>query len=95
MVEYWKAVQQWGACKAKTNDGVTSVCPIRKENIKDKTKKCQGEDSIYHKENCYTWLHRQCAGLSKHNFELIIKNPSIPLILLPVLLVNQSIEKFS
>ena len=49
-------------------------CPICEEDIHDATSNTKGEDYVYCEGNCKTWLHRRCAGLSKHNFKLVIES---------------------
>ena len=45
------------------------ICPICEETVEDATPKKRGHDAIYCEGACQDWLHRQCAGLSKVNFD--------------------------
>ena len=47
------------------------TCPICLELIVDATPKTPGQDAVYCDGLCQTWIHRQCAGLSKPAFNQI------------------------
>lgn len=47
---------------------VSSICDKR---ITDRGDKDAGEDAVYCKGKCSSWVHRQCAGLTQPCFKLI------------------------
>jgi len=54
----------------KRQKGTNYVCPICMEVIKESTSKRNGDDAILCESIFNTWLHWQCAGLSKAGFDI-------------------------
>ena len=57
--------------KKKRQKGTKYVCPICTEAIKETTQRRSGDDAIFCESTCNSWLHRQCAGLSKAAFDVL------------------------
>lgn len=51
-------------------------CTICCEVIHDAVGKKPGQNSVFCDSSCASWLHRQCAGLSKDTFAKISKSSS-------------------
>ena len=41
------------------------MCPICIDPIVDSSKGKKGQDAVFCDRTCNSWLHRQCAGLSR------------------------------
>ena len=54
---------------SKRKKRVQVTCPICEDLVEDASSKKKGHDAIFCDGACQEWLHRQCAGLSKVNFE--------------------------
>jgi len=52
----------------KRKQGEEYICPICADVIIESTEEVEGHDAIYCEGACNSWLHRQCAGLSKSLF---------------------------
>jgi len=52
-----------------SNDSPT-VCPVCLDPIIDATEEKEGQEAIYCKSICNSWIHRQCAGLSQALYKL-------------------------
>ena len=57
-----------GKHSKKKKEGNPCICPICIEVIEEKSDKNEGHDAIFYEGKCESWLHRQCAGLSKPVF---------------------------
>lgn len=53
----------------KRKKGEKYICPICVDTIIENTDKVDGHDAIFCGGACNSWLHRQCAGLSKSLFQ--------------------------
>lgn len=51
-----------------------TVCPICDIEIKDSGPRSKGDDAVECEGVCGSWLHRQCAGLSKQAFAVVSKS---------------------
>ena len=58
-----------GNSQPKRKKRVPVICPICEETVEDASSKKRGHDAIFCEGACQDWLHRQCAGLSKVNFD--------------------------
>ena len=58
-----------GNSQPKRKKRAPVICPICEETVKDASSKKRGHDAIFCEGACQDWLHRQCAGLSKVNFD--------------------------
>ena len=65
------------ADRKKTKQGDQYVCPICSEVIIEDNDTDNGQDAIYCDSTCDTWLHHQCASISKLIFESL-KNSNKP-----------------
>jgi len=54
----------------KRKQGEEYICPICADIIIENTDEVVGHDAIFCEGICNSWLHRQCAGLSKPLFQL-------------------------
>ena len=52
--------------KSKANQ---TKCLICEETILEPDEKTYGHDEVYYEGDCQGWMHRQCAGLSRFNFD--------------------------
>ena len=57
----------------KRKQGEECICPICTEIIIENTNEVDGHDAIFCEGTCNSWLHRQCAGLSKSLFQSLAK----------------------
>lgn len=67
------------------------ICPICDEPVEDASSKKRGHDAIFCEGACQEWLHRQCAGLSKVNFDSA-KSSNLPFLCPCCLLTAKSKE---
>ena len=58
----------------KRKQGEEYICPICTDIIIENTKEVDGHDAIFCEGTCNSWLHRQCAGLSKSLFQSLAKS---------------------
>ena len=65
------------ADRKKTKQGDQYICPICSEVIIEDYNTDNGQDAINCESTCDTWLHHQCAGISKLIFESL-KNSNKP-----------------
>ena len=47
----------------------STICPVCLDPIVDATEDTEGHEAIYCESTCNSWIHRQCAGLSKTLFK--------------------------
>ena len=47
------------------------MCPVCCDPIEDAVGKKKGQDAVFCDGSCQDWIHRQCAGLSKHAYSLV------------------------
>ena len=58
-----------GNSQPKRKKRAPVICPICEETVEDASSKKRGHDAIFCEGACQDWLHRQCAGLFKVNFD--------------------------
>lgn len=85
------ATRTRASLKAGKPNAENIICPVCEEVIEDQSETKEGQDSIECDGQCASWLHRRCAGLSKHRFAEI-SSVKAPFLCPPCRLATQECE---